>query len=84
MLLLNSYVAINYTQAPSVQHCRASFDDQLAHTYTRKVYLEYRDTYDKSTAFRMVSNPEVGNEVVKNTGSHNISIDELVHDVLSE
>jgi hypothetical protein len=43
----------------------------------------YRDTYDKSTAFRMVSNPEVGNEVVKNACSHNISIDELLHDVLS-
>jgi hypothetical protein len=59
MLLLNSYVAINYTHSPSIQHCQASFDDQLALHTLSKVYLEYRDTYDKSTAFRMVPNPEV-------------------------
>jgi hypothetical protein len=48
-------------QAPSVQHCRAPFDDQLARIYTRKVYLEYRQTFNKSTAFRMDENPGVPN-----------------------
>jgi hypothetical protein len=38
MLLLNSYVAINYTHSPSIQHCHASFDDQLAlHTLVRYI-----------------------------------------------
>jgi hypothetical protein len=43
--------------APSIQHCRAPFDDQLTRIYTRKVYLEYRQSFNKSTAFRMDENP---------------------------
>jgi hypothetical protein len=30
------------TQAQTVQHCHALFDDQLVRLYTRKVYLKYR------------------------------------------
>jgi hypothetical protein len=44
-----------------VQHCHASFDDQLVRLYTRKVYLEYRHVFDKSTTFRMDPNPGVPN-----------------------
>jgi hypothetical protein len=42
-----------------VQHCHTLFDDQLTRMYIRKVYLEYRDTYDKSTTFWIDVNPEV-------------------------
>jgi hypothetical protein len=49
------------TPAPSIQHCRSPFDDQLARIYTRKVYLEYRQTFNKSTSFRMNANPGVHN-----------------------
>jgi hypothetical protein len=38
-------------QAQTVQHCYAPFNDQLVHLYMRKVYLEYRETFDKSTTF---------------------------------
>jgi hypothetical protein len=44
-----------------VQHCRAPFDDQLVRLYTRKVYLEYRETFDKSTAFRIDADPAIPN-----------------------
>jgi hypothetical protein len=44
-----------------VQHCHAPFDDQLVHLYTRKVYLEYRQVFDKSMAFRMDPNLGVPN-----------------------
>jgi hypothetical protein len=46
-------------QAQNIQHCFASFDDQLARIYTRRVYLEYSSTYDKSTAFCIEPNPDV-------------------------
>jgi hypothetical protein len=39
-----------------VQHCHTPFDDQLLWLYTRKVYLEYRQVFDKSTAFWMDPN----------------------------
>jgi hypothetical protein len=42
-----------------VQHRRALFDNQLTRMYMRKVYLEYRYTYDKSTTFRIDVNPDV-------------------------
>jgi hypothetical protein len=35
------------------------FDDQLLWLYTRKVYLEYRQVFDKSTTFQMDPNPGV-------------------------
>jgi hypothetical protein len=44
-----------------MQHCRAPFYDQLVRIYTRKVYLEYRQTFDKSAAFRIDVNPDVPN-----------------------
>jgi hypothetical protein len=47
------------TQTHSVQHYRVPFDDQLAHIYARKLYLEYRQTFNNSTAFRMDANPDV-------------------------
>jgi hypothetical protein len=49
------------TKAQTVQHCNASFDDQLLRLYTRKVYQEYRQVFDKSAAFRMDSNPSMPN-----------------------
>jgi hypothetical protein len=42
-----------------VQHCHAQFDDQLVCWYRRKVYLEYRQVFDKSMAFRMDPNSGV-------------------------
>jgi hypothetical protein len=42
-----------------MQHFHTSFDDQLLWLYTRKVYLEYRQVFDKSTTFRMDPNPGV-------------------------
>jgi hypothetical protein len=44
-----------------VQHCHETFDDQLVWLYTRKVYLEYRHVFDKSTTFRMDPNLSVPN-----------------------
>jgi hypothetical protein len=44
-----------------VQHCHAPFDDQVVRLYTRKVYLEYRHVFDKSTSFRMDPNSGVPN-----------------------
>jgi hypothetical protein len=55
----NAIVTMNFLQAGNVQHCRALFDDQLTWMYTRKVYLEYRDMYDKSTTVWIDVNPEV-------------------------
>jgi hypothetical protein len=49
------------THAQIVQHCHALFDDQPVRLYTRKVYLEYRKVFDKSTAFRMDPNPGMPN-----------------------
>jgi hypothetical protein len=49
------------TQTHIVQHCHAPFYDQLLHLYTRKVYLEYRQVFDKSTTFRMDQNLGVPN-----------------------
>jgi hypothetical protein len=49
------------TQAQTIQHCHAPFDDQLVCLYTWKIYLEYRQVFDKSTAFRMDPNPGVPN-----------------------
>jgi hypothetical protein len=49
------------TQAQTIQHCHASFNDQLIRLYTRMVYLEYRQVFDKSIAFRMDPNPGVPN-----------------------
>jgi hypothetical protein len=49
------------TQAQIVQHYHAPFDDQLMRLYTRKVYLEYRTVFDKSTAFRMDPNLSMPN-----------------------
>jgi hypothetical protein len=48
-----------FTQAQTIQHCHAPFDDQLVRLYTRKVYLEYRQVFNKSTTFRMDQNPSV-------------------------
>jgi hypothetical protein len=44
-----------------MQHSHASFDDQLARIYTKKVYIEYRQTFNKSTTFRMDENLGVRN-----------------------
>jgi hypothetical protein len=44
-----------------MQHCHAPFDDQLVCLYTRKMYLEYRQVFDKRTTFRMNPNPGVPN-----------------------
>jgi hypothetical protein len=41
-LYLQLFYHVFTTQAQIVQHWHASFDDQLVHLYTRKVYLEYR------------------------------------------
>jgi hypothetical protein len=49
------------TQAHIVQHCHAPFDDQLLRLYMRKVYLEYRQVFDKSMTFRMDPNPGIPN-----------------------
>jgi hypothetical protein len=49
------------TQVHNVQHYHAPFDDQLIRMYTRKVCLEYRQVFDKSTAFRMDPNSGVPN-----------------------
>jgi hypothetical protein len=49
------------THAQTVQHCHAPFDDQLVRLYMRKVYLEYRQVFDKSMTFRMDPNPGVSN-----------------------
>jgi hypothetical protein len=44
-----------------VQHCHEPFDDQLVRLYTSKVYLEYKQVFDKSTTFRIYPNPGVPN-----------------------
>jgi hypothetical protein len=44
-----------------MQHSHAPFDDQLARIYTKKVYIEYRQTFNKSTTFRMDENLGVRN-----------------------
>jgi hypothetical protein len=49
------------THVQTVQHRHAPFDDQLLRLYRRKVYLEYRQVFDTSTAFWMDPNPGVPN-----------------------
>jgi hypothetical protein len=44
-----------------VHHCHALFDDQLVRLYMRKVYLQYRYVFNKSTTFRMDPNPGMAN-----------------------
>jgi hypothetical protein len=48
-------------QAQMVQHCHAPINDQLAPLYTRKVYLEYRQVFDKNTSFRKDPNSDMPN-----------------------
>jgi hypothetical protein len=49
------------TQVHTVQQWHAPFDDQLLRLYMRKVYLEYRQVFDKSITFRMDPNPGIPN-----------------------
>jgi hypothetical protein len=60
-LIFSTVYYVFTTQAQTVQHCHASFDDQLLPLYTRKVCLEYRHVFHKSTTFRMDLNPGVPN-----------------------
>lgn len=48
-------------QAQMVHHCHASFDDWLVRLYTKRVYLEYRQRFDKSMAFQIDLNQGVPN-----------------------
>jgi hypothetical protein len=49
-----------------VQHCHAPINDQLAPLYTRKVYLEYRQVFDKNTSFRKDPNSDMPNGFLVN------------------
>jgi hypothetical protein len=47
--------------------------------YTRKVYLEYQDMYDKSTTFRIDVNPEVPyGFLVRHRGGGEISVEQIM------
>ncbi|CAL5049424.1 unnamed protein product [Urochloa decumbens] len=51
----------HYAQAAVVRASKAKFDEQLSRVYTRAVYKEYKEQYNKSTAFIIEPNPEVEN-----------------------